>query len=129
MSSHWTTSSPRSGWRTQAEEGTLTRGCLRRLGRGAGGFFLGGGVRVTGGAGFESGAGFQSVAAPQRLQERRTPSLVAQTSASTLVSSIFSRALQELQTSERRPSSISAGVTGGKSMSQKRRSGSKKATP
>src|SRR2546427_7932392 len=84
---------------------------------------------ATGGAGFESGAGFQSVAAPQRLQERRTPSLVAQTSASMLVSSIFSSVLQELQTSVRRPSSISKGLIGGKSISQKRRSASKKATP
>ncbi len=74
-------------------------------------------------------AGFQRVLEPQRLQKRRTPSLVAQTSASMPESSTFSRDWQWLQTRERRPSSISAGVTGGKSMSQKLRWASKKATP
>ena len=73
--------------------------------------------------------GFQRVAVPQRLQERMTLSLVAQTSASMLASSIFSRVLQELQTIERRPSSISEGLMGGKSICQKLRWGSKKATP
>src|SRR5258708_4121004 len=72
---------------------------------------------------------FQSVAAPQRLQKRRTPSLVAQTSASTLVSSIFSRALQEVQAREMKPRSFSRPVMGGKSISQKLRLKSKKATP
>src|SRR5207248_1193530 len=74
-------------------------------------------------------AGFQRVLEPQRLQKRRTPSLVAQTSASGPESSTFSRVLQWLQTRERRPSSLCAAVTGGKSISQKLRSWSKKATP
>src|SRR4029077_19181997 len=74
-------------------------------------------------------SGFQRVDEPQRLQKRRTPSPVAQMSASMPVSSIFSRALQELQTSERRPRSISTGDKEGKSTSQNFRLGSTKATP
>src|SRR5437667_5454160 len=74
-------------------------------------------------------AGFQRVLEPQRLQKRRTPSLVAQTSASGPESSTFSRVLQWLQTRERRPISLCAPLTGGKSISQKLRSWSKKATP
>src|SRR5260370_169847 len=75
------------------------------------------------------GGGVQSVVAPQRLQERRTLSLVAQTSASTLVSSIFSRAPQELQRREVKPSCFSISLMGGKSISQKLRFWSKKAAP
>lgn len=45
-------------------------------------------------------ASFQRVEAPQRLQKRITPSLVAQMSASMPVSSIFSSVLQELQARE-----------------------------
>src|SRR5437879_4163820 len=74
-------------------------------------------------------AGFQRVLEPQRLQKRRTPSLVAQTSASGPQSSTFSRVLQWLQTREIRPSSLCAALTGGKSISQKLRLVSKKATP
>ncbi len=74
-------------------------------------------------------AGFQRVVVPQRLQERRTLWLEAQTSASTLESSIFSRVLQMMQTRARTPSSISEELTGGKSISQKLRFSSKKATP
>ena len=74
-------------------------------------------------------AGFQSVEVPQRLQKRMTPGLVAQMSASMLELSIFSGVLQTLQTSRRRPISISKGLMGGKSISQKFTLGSKKATP
>ena len=74
-------------------------------------------------------AGLQKVVVPQRLQKRRTPSPAAKMSASMPVSSIFSRVLQELQTSERRPRSISADDMGGKSMSQNFRLGSTKDTP
>ncbi len=74
-------------------------------------------------------AGFQSVEEPQRLQKRMTPSLVAQISASMPLSSIFSRVLQELHASEKRPISRSRGLTGGKSRPQKLRLGSRKATP
>src|SRR5438874_11096834 len=74
-------------------------------------------------------AGFQRVLEPQRLQKRRTPSFVAQTSASGPESSTFSRVLQWLQMSERRPSSLCAALTSGKSISQKLRLVSKKATP
>src|SRR5713101_952686 len=74
-------------------------------------------------------AGFQRVEEPQRLQKRRAASLVAQMSASKLESSTVSRVLQELQARERRPSSFSKTLLGGKSISQKLTLESKKATP
>jgi hypothetical protein len=75
------------------------------------------------------GADFQRVVVPQLLQERMTPWPVAQMSASMLVSSILSSAPQELQARERRPISFSRWEIGGKSISQKLRFESKKATP
>ena len=74
-------------------------------------------------------AGFQKVEAPQRLQKRITPSLVAQMSASMPVSSIFSSVLQELQARESKPSSRSNRLTGGNSRPQKLTFGSTNATP
>jgi hypothetical protein len=74
-------------------------------------------------------ASFQSAETPQRLQKRMTPSLVAQMSASMLVWSIFSSVLQTDQARESAPISRSSSLTGGKSISQKLRLGSTKATP